>query len=361
MCKLSEFLTGSFRKHQWRGALLLCLAMLTQGFILKNPELIQAEMSHLMEGSKGQGQSRIPVWQFLDLISQHDMIPMAIKPHSIVFLSSEQNFVGAYQDWLFHSVSRMGMKFRSQDARKMFQAICRLTPQSWTKWDLSPEMMEFLALSKTLQDSQKAWKTEAHRNKNLNSVPWDGCQVCKNLDGTKQCVQYLLVHGSKIKDKVEKKLIIAGDDGGMESPISSLTDKCVLLNDLNLGYIELDHEVYDYCGWFVVHLLNADTKEDVAGVVFNLLNDAEMVNLEENQARIKRLTSKLKCRKLFSDFSGWKGLRGGMYPVGFRQPSGGHPGDGYAPYPATEIVNQEDAHIFFAYAMIGLCFFGNNL
>lgn len=43
-----------------------------------------------------------------------------------------------------------------------------------------------------------------------------------------------------------------------------------------------------------------------------------------------------------------------MRPLGSRQPPGGRPGDGYAPYAASTVLSQEDVRTLFAYASVGL-------
>lgn len=84
-------------------------------------------------------------------------------------------------------------------------------------------------------------------------------------------------------------------------------------------------------------------------MVFNLLDMEDMQQLQENQAKIRTLTSKLKRRKAFSNWD-----YGEMRPLGSRQPPGGRPGDGYAPYAASTVLSQEDVRTLFAYASVGL-------
>lgn len=71
--------------------------------------------------------------------------------------------------------------------------------------------------------------------------------------------------------------------------------------------------------------------------------------MAQNQAKIKMVTGKLKRRKVFDSWS-----YGKMLPLGSRQPSGGRPGDGYAPYPASTVLDQQDIHTLFAHALVGL-------
>lgn len=87
-------------------------------------------------------------------------------------------------------------------------------------------------------------------------------------------------------------------------------------------------------------------------MVFHLLDDAEIQRLAVNQTKIKSLTTKLKRGKVFAEFSQYN-TTGGMHPVGFRQPSGGRPGDGYGPYPGSFILGRADIHTLFGYAMVG--------
>lgn len=82
-------------------------------------------------------------------------------------------------------------------------------------------------------------------------------------------------------------------------------------------------------------------------MVYHLLEEDEMQRVAENQVKIKMLTKKLKRRKAFSDWD-----YGQMHPLGSRQPSGGRPGDGYAPYQGSEVLNREDIHALFAYASV---------
>ena len=98
----SAFLQNSFRKYQWRESLLLSLATLTEGFSMKDSKLILKEMEEL--SSQNRGGRRIDPQKFLKLISDRNLIPMAVKPHSIFFLSSEDNFIAACFDWLLWSI-----------------------------------------------------------------------------------------------------------------------------------------------------------------------------------------------------------------------------------------------------------------
>lgn len=83
----------------------------------------------------------------------------------------------------------------------------------------------------------------------------------------------------------------------------------------------------------------------VAGVVFNFLEEDEMQRLEKNQEKMKVLGAKLKRRKAFLDWD-----TGEMRPLGSRQPSGGRPGDGYAPYPSMEVLGRGDISTLFSHA-----------
>lgn len=85
----------------------------------------------------------------------------------------------------------------------------------------------------------------------------------------------------------------------------------------------------------------------IAGVIFKFLSDEEIHRLEKNQANIRFLTTKLKRGKRFSEWN-----YGEMHAVGFRQPCGGRPGDGYGPYPASEVLSLDDIRTLFAYATV---------
>ena len=98
----SAFLQTSFRKYQWRESLLLCLATLTTGFDMKDSKIILTEMEELCR--QPCRTSRINPRKLVQLISDRNMIPMAVKPHSIFFLSSEDNFIAACFDWLLLSI-----------------------------------------------------------------------------------------------------------------------------------------------------------------------------------------------------------------------------------------------------------------
>ncbi|KAG6376664.1 hypothetical protein JVT61DRAFT_1659 [Boletus reticuloceps] len=49
----SEFMQGSFRRHQWRAALLICLTQPTQGFVPKLTDMILKEIRELMDTTTG--------------------------------------------------------------------------------------------------------------------------------------------------------------------------------------------------------------------------------------------------------------------------------------------------------------------
>jgi hypothetical protein len=99
----SDFLQTSCRKYQWRESLLLCLARLTEGFVIKETGLILEEMND--QRTQPTGRAWPNAQKLLQLISDRNMIPMNIKPHSIFFLCSEENFVAACMDWLLFSIN----------------------------------------------------------------------------------------------------------------------------------------------------------------------------------------------------------------------------------------------------------------
>lgn len=229
--RTSDFLPGSFRKYQWRETLLSCLMGLTKGFFPKHPEEILSERKKLTV--PGDPESHIKPQKFLELISGRNMIPIGSKPHSIFFLCSEQNFFSACFDWLIWCINstheiKVGAfiacsirhlsspKFGPGDCKNMFRAICRLTEEAWTRWNLSPEMMAILGLSKTLRDGRKSWKTEAHGNRNRNrnrnlegaGRSWE-CRNCAHLEPSQRCIRDILVCESGLSSILEDKVIIA--------------------------------------------------------------------------------------------------------------------------------------------------------
>ena len=92
----SEFMQSSFREYHWREALLLGLAMLSQGLALMNSNIILKWMGKL---SDPKDRSHINSWKLLPLIWNINLIPIAIKPHTIFFLCSEQNFKAGCFEW----------------------------------------------------------------------------------------------------------------------------------------------------------------------------------------------------------------------------------------------------------------------
>ncbi|KAG6369197.1 hypothetical protein JVT61DRAFT_15007 [Boletus reticuloceps] len=132
IARKSYFLESSFRKYQWREALSLCLATLSRGFTPKEPADIRKEIDKLTTPN-GLG-SHIEPKPFLKAISDCDLVPFCIKPDSIFFLSSKQNFISACFDWLSWSVRSAGkINFQTQDAKKMYTAIGRLEKATWSK------------------------------------------------------------------------------------------------------------------------------------------------------------------------------------------------------------------------------------
>lgn len=101
----STFLQGSFRKYQWREALLLCLARLTEGFIHQPTEVIMEQMRQMTDVKEETQAPEMSPQDFLRLMSDENAVPFALTPHSIFFLCSEQNFIAACFDWIFSSLS----------------------------------------------------------------------------------------------------------------------------------------------------------------------------------------------------------------------------------------------------------------
>ncbi|KAG6370116.1 hypothetical protein JVT61DRAFT_12412 [Boletus reticuloceps] len=354
----SEFMQGSFRRHQWREALLICLTQLTQGFVPKPTDTILKEIRELTDATTQTQGSQVSAKRLLLLMSERKMVPMAVKPHSIFFLCSEQNFVAACFDWIISSVSETReIKLEAGDITRMYRSICRLTEDNWSSWDLSPEMRVILKLSRRLREDRKAWKAEAHRSRNRNRNPEGNpeapeCQACAHMDVKDKCVQYHIVREITSNNAVQKKLVIPDEDDVLK-PLSKgvhkIAERCVPLSKLGLQHISFKEEIYQHCGQLVIHLVDDRTQEEVAGVMFNLLAEEEIQRLAENQANIKKLTRKLKRRKAMSEWG-----YGEMRPIGSRQPPGGRPGDGYAPYPESTVLSQEDIHTLFAYASVCL-------
>ena len=79
----SEFMQSSFRKYQWREALLLGLATLSKGLALKNSNMILKEMDELCNPKDRTGVPHMNPQKLPTLISNRNMIPMAMKPHAI--------------------------------------------------------------------------------------------------------------------------------------------------------------------------------------------------------------------------------------------------------------------------------------
>jgi hypothetical protein len=241
--RTSDFLPGSFRKYQWRETLTSCLAELTEGFHPKDPEEILREMERLTVSSvPSVPASPVQPRKFLGLISDRNMVPIGTKPHSIFFLCSEQNFVSACFDWLTWCINstreiKVGAfiirsmrhssspKFAPGDCKKMYSAICRLTEETWSKWNLSPEMQVILGLSKTLRDDRKRWKTEAHGNRNRGRSPdeqslrWE-CRNCAHLERSQRCVRDVLVRESGLSSVLEHKVIIPEETNVISSQVS---------------------------------------------------------------------------------------------------------------------------------------------
>ncbi|KAG8215291.1 hypothetical protein J3R82DRAFT_8860 [Butyriboletus roseoflavus] len=345
----SEFMQSSFRKYQWRESLLLSLANLSQGFSMKDTKTILKEMEELINQTTRTSQMRINPRKLLELISDRNMIPMAVKPHSIFFLSSEDNFIAACFDWLIWSVEQTK---DMDDVKRMYSAICRLDENVWSTWNLSPTIKDILSLSKMLRNARKNWKVKAHRNRNRNRDPSNGeCKTCMHLDDSHKCIQYLQVQESGL-DYVLKNHMIIPEEGDAMNPKMSANEmegrreKSVPLTYLDMEPIKFNKEIYDLCGQFAVHLVDPRTGEEVSGVVFGLLDGEEIERLAINQKKLKNLTTKLKRRKAFLDWN-----HGEMRPIGSRQPSGGRAGDGYSPYPATTVITQEDVHTLFNHAL----------
>ncbi|KAF8414636.1 hypothetical protein L210DRAFT_989912 [Boletus edulis BED1] len=354
IAKQSEFMQGSFRRHQWREALLICLTQLTQGFVPKPTDTILEEMKELTAGTTQTRGSPVSAKQLLRLMSDRNMVPMAVKPHSIFFLTSEQNFVAACFDWIISSVSETReMKLEPGDITRLYRSICRLKEDDWSRWDLSPNMRDILKLSRKLREDRRDWKAEAHGNRNRNRNPEENpvapeCQKCVHMDHKERCIQVHKVHEVTSNNALQTKMVIPDEDDVLTPPskgVPNIAERYVPISKLNLEHISFKKEIYRHCEQLVIHLMDDRTQEEVGGVMFNLLAEEEIERLAENQANIKNFSRKIKRRKAMSDWG-----HGDMRAIGSRQPAGGRPGDGYAPYPESTVLSQGDIHTLFAYA-----------
>ncbi|KAH7904079.1 hypothetical protein BJ138DRAFT_1119749 [Hygrophoropsis aurantiaca] len=334
LAKRSKFLEDSFRKYQWREALLLALANLTEGFEMRPAGDITVDRQLQM------------------LVSAFDLVPASITPHTLFFLTSKQNFVSACFDWLMWPISgikQVDEQFRPQDIKGVYGEICRLEAVSWVDWGLSEQMQEILSLSKQLRDNRKAWKAWAHGDRNRNRDPSEHkCRLCTHLGDSDKCKQYIAVQDGNLKFALENKLIVAdGDDmlKPLKMPEGETEKICIPVDTLPLEHIKFNQEAYDRCGQFTVVLVDSITGEEVAGGVFNFLDAEEMGEMGENQAKLKALTKKLKRQKAFEDWD-----YGEMHGLGSRQPTGGCPADSYGPYSGSEVLQQEDVQALFGYS-----------
>lgn len=220
----SEFLQSSFRTYQWREALLLSLARLTQGYNLKDFEEIRKE-THVSKYPSTSGSTVLPL-KFLTWISERKMVPMINKPHSFFFLCSEDNFRSACFDWIFwsfsntqemlvsagffaHTGAQAILKFGPGDCKNVYSSICRLSEETWSKWPISPETKDLLKFSAGLRADRKRWKTLAYQNRNRNRNQLaPGCLICGSLEASQRCIQNVIVYESDLNNTLENKLII---------------------------------------------------------------------------------------------------------------------------------------------------------
>ncbi|KAF8432122.1 hypothetical protein L210DRAFT_3507607 [Boletus edulis BED1] len=77
IAKQLEFMQGSFRRHQWREALLICLTQLTLGLVPKPMDTILEEMKELMDSTTQTQGSQVSARQLLLLI----MFPLDYLVH----------------------------------------------------------------------------------------------------------------------------------------------------------------------------------------------------------------------------------------------------------------------------------------
>ncbi|KAG6374923.1 hypothetical protein JVT61DRAFT_3666 [Boletus reticuloceps] len=210
----SAFLQSSFRKYQWRESLLLSLAKLTLGFSMKDSQLILTEIDELT--SQTTGTSQVNPWKLLELISEWNIIPMAVKPHSIFFLSSEDNFIAACFYWLLGAINKTKeMDFKPRDLKRIYTAICRLDENAWLNWKISSLGKDILSLSKMLWDDHKKWMLQAHQNQDFI----DGqCHTCMHLNDSQKCIQYVHVQENGLQHSMKNHLVIP-EEGDTISPM----------------------------------------------------------------------------------------------------------------------------------------------
>ncbi|KAF9219273.1 hypothetical protein BS17DRAFT_770121 [Gyrodon lividus] len=174
---------------------------------------------------------------------------MAIKPHSIYFLSSEKNFQSACFDWAIWSIEQ--------------------TKEKKSMWNLSEEMQEILRLSKVLWDDRKDWKAKAHHAQNRNrnhDNPDRNCHACAHLEPSERCIRYITTSKSGLTDLLNKLIIT---------------------------------EITTYITDVVASSSTWSMPTPIRSVVFNLLEDHAMHKLARNQEKIKILATKIKRRESF--------------------------------------------------------------
>lgn len=128
-------------------------------------------------------------------------------------------------------------KFEARDIKRVYRSICRLDEESWSKWNISPNMRVILSLSRKLREGRHSWKSEAHRKRNRNRSP-EGhprspqCQACKLLgDDLRKCVQVYNVQETNLRDLIQHKLVLP-EEKDVLSPSVRPCPSCVYSAEL---------------------------------------------------------------------------------------------------------------------------------
>ena len=231
-------LKDSFQKYHWRESLLDCLLKMSKGFVPKDLDhTLEARKTNVGSGTGlNSGHLRL-----LYTLSSNQLIPLHSNPHSIFFLTSENNFISAYYDWISPSLKRIGenwvsvitsdfgkpesaqaLQFHPTLIKVAYQSLCRLRMEDLDHEILSEEVLAIFQLSLDLRKKRKAWKRDEHKNRNRNRDPEsEVCRLCAHMEPSERCEQTIYVIKGNLEASLEGKVIFPDRGKGLEPRVGN--------------------------------------------------------------------------------------------------------------------------------------------
>ncbi|TCD60999.1 hypothetical protein EIP91_009169 [Steccherinum ochraceum] len=280
-----------------------------------------------------------------------NIIPSACDPLSVLFLTTEDAFMRAWNTWLKRSLLKCG----ATDAltwhpRTLYRLLMGMSEKNFTKvcWeDFPAELQTILTESWEFCNMRLDQAAYAHHPAGA-SEPLAGATGEIAEEGSSSKRVWVSRRSREEMDDLEGVAVTWADEEdrlppkGIHGARASTT--YMTPEELGLREIKPDLQIIARCKRHIVKIMDNDTKSCVGGIRYNLLHPETLQGIKDSHEKASANPSVQRGMLLRA----WQ--YGKMVPFGFRVPQGGRAGDGYTTYGTTRVENIDDMKMIFSVA-----------